>query len=69
MKLDVFGKIMVVERAGGQWQLYTLANSGMRSPVYDVVIPAELNESEVIGFVADIFHEGASEKHPKVKVI
>lgn len=39
----------------------------MRVRVYDVVIPAELDESELPGYLADIFHENASGTHPEVE--
>lgn len=38
----------------------------MRARIYDAVIPTELNESELAGYLADIFHENASKKHPSV---
>ena len=66
IKFDVFGKRMSVQRKDGEWLLFRESNTGVRARVYEVVIPAELEESELAAYLADIFHESASEKHSSV---
>jgi len=66
IKFDVFGKRMSVQRKEGEWLLFRESNTGVRARVYEVVIPAELEESELVTYLADIFHESANEKHPSV---
>jgi len=66
IKFDVFGKRMSVQRKEGQWLLFQESNTGVRARVYEVVIPEELEESELGTYLADIFHEVANEKHPSV---
>ncbi len=39
------------------------------SRIYDVVIPDDLAEDEIAGWLDDIFHEAATERHPDVKRI
>ena len=66
IKFDVFGKRMSVQRKDGEWLLFRESNTGVKARVHEVVIPAELEESELATYLADIFHESASEKHPSV---
>ena len=66
IKFDVFGKRISVQRKDDEWLLFRESNTGVRARVYEVVIPADLKESELGTYLADIFHEGASEKHPSV---
>jgi hypothetical protein len=66
IKFDVFGKKMSVQREGGEWLLFRESNTGVRARVYEVVIPADLDETELATYLADIFHESATEKHPSV---
>jgi hypothetical protein len=47
IKLTVFGKPMSVLRKGNKGQLFSEADKGIRRRVYDVVIPAELKETEL----------------------
>ena len=63
IKFDVFGKRMSVQRKEGEWLLFRESNTCVRTRVHEV-IPADLEESELVTYLADIFHEGASEKHP-----
>ncbi|WP_192022174.1 hypothetical protein [Shewanella sp. WPAGA9] len=56
---DVFGKPMAVLRKNEEWQLFLDSGTGLRSRIYDVVIPADLAESELDKYLADIFHENA----------
>lgn len=66
IKFDVFGKRMSVQRKDGQWLLFRESNTGVRAKVHDVVIPEELEEDKLATYLADIFHESATERHPYV---
>ncbi|MCG9754608.1 hypothetical protein L1D40_05095 [Shewanella insulae] len=68
IRVNVFGRSMSVRRVGGEWQLFNESQTGMRARVYDVVIPPELTEDELPGFLDDIYHEHASEQHPSVVI-
>ena len=63
IKFDVFGMRMSVQRKDDEWLLFRESNTGVRARVYEVVIPADLEESELATYLADIFHESANEKH------
>jgi hypothetical protein len=66
IKFDVFGKRMSVQRKEGEWLLFRDSNTGVRARVYEVVIPDDLEESELGTYLADIYHETASERHSSV---
>ena len=57
---------MSVQRKEGEWLLFRDSNTGVKARVYEVVIPADLEESELEIYLADIYHETASEKHSTV---
>ena len=66
IKFDVFGKRMSVQRKEGEWLLFRDSNTGVRARVYEVVIPDDLEESKLGTYLADIYHETASERHSSV---
>ena len=66
IKFDVFGKRMSVQRKDGEWLLFRESNTGVRARVHEVAIPADLDETGLATYLADIFHEVANEKHPSV---
>jgi hypothetical protein len=65
VKLDVFGKRMLVERADGAWHAYLLGTDGKRSRV-DVAVPASLAEDELVQYFDDLYHEAATPRRPAV---
>ena len=69
LRLDLFGRPVLVERRGGGWQAYYLGVEGKRRPAHDMVIPDELSEAQIPEYLADLCHEWASERHPTVRRI
>lgn len=69
LKFNVFGQHLSIIRKNQEWLLYNEPEYGMRSRIYDVVIPREMKEAELITYLDDIYHELSSEKHPKVERI
>ncbi|WP_417347835.1 hypothetical protein [Ferrimonas sp.] len=68
VKVDLFGKPVVVMRVGEEWQLFRESDTGLLSRVHEVVFPPDMDESELCGYLDDIFHEFASERHPGVRL-
>ncbi len=66
IKLDVFGRPMLVERTASGWQIFDLGSDGKRRLARDVVIPDLISEGELEQYLADIFHESATKRHPRV---
>ncbi len=69
IKFNVFGKAMLVVKHGQEWQLFIESETGIRARVYDVVIPHELTENELAGYLDDIYHEYSTEQYPKVEML
>lgn len=67
LNFNVFGTLMSVRRESEQWRIYKESPTGIRSRVYDVVIPDYLTASELKGYLDDIYHEYASERYPNVE--
>lgn len=67
---DVFGRHIGVQREGDRWLVLRVDLTEQKySRLYDVIIPDELTEAEIPGWLADIFHEAATENHPEVRRI
>lgn len=67
VKIDLFGTPMVATRIGEEWQLFRESDTGLLSRVHEVVFPPDMDESELCGYLDDIFHELATERHPRVR--
>jgi hypothetical protein len=63
---DVFGATMEMKRHDHRWLLLRISGDGKSSPVNEVVIPDNLAEEELAGFLDDMFHEYATLDHPAV---
>ena len=57
---------MSVQRQNNEWVLYVHSENGVRSRVYDIVIPQDLCASELEVFLDDIYHEYATRENPKI---
>jgi hypothetical protein len=66
LKFSVFGKTMFIERKDDKWLLFTDSGTGKKMREYDVVIPYDLGENDLAGYLADIYHEYANEKFSSV---
>ena len=67
---DVFGRHIGVQRQGERWQLFRVdLNEGKFSPLAGVIIPDDLTEAEIPGWLGDIFHEAASPRHSDVRLM
>jgi len=67
VKLDVFGRLMLAERTPSGWELFDLGSDGKRRLARDIVVPDFVSESELDQYLADLFHESATSRHPAVK--
>ena len=66
LKFQVFHQSMSIQRKGEEWLLYRESDTSIRSRIYDVVIPSDLAEEELARYLADIYHEFATEKYQSV---
>ena len=49
-----------------EWLLFNESDTGIRSRVFDVVIPPDLKATELATYLDDIYHEYSSETHPRI---
>lgn len=60
MKFDVYGRFeLEVVREGNTWVAYRLM-PGKRIRADELIIPSEIQPSEIATYLDDLFHEGAS---------
>ena len=69
MKLEVFGKLVEVNRRNRRWLIFYLGNEGKKRTATDISIPDNISEAEVVSYIADLCHEWATPKNPEVKVL
>jgi hypothetical protein len=65
VKLDVFGKRMLVEWHEGAWRTFLLGADGKRS-IVNIAIPETISEAELVQYFDDIYHEAATPQRPTV---
>jgi hypothetical protein len=67
-RFNVFGRLVVITGAPGQWTAFLLGSDGKRRRA-DFVVPKSLAEGELCQYLSDLFHESASSTQPVVKRI
>lgn len=65
VKLDVFGKRILVEQSASGWRAYLLGTDGKRSPL-NIAIPEMVTEDELVQYFDDLYHEAATPRRPAV---
>ncbi|MCW0317531.1 hypothetical protein NB724_002682 [Pantoea ananatis] len=67
---NVFGRHIGVQRENDRWLLFRADITERKfSRLYDVAVPDDMTEIEIAGWLSDIFHEAATERHPNVERI
>ena len=66
LKLEVFGRSVLVERRADGWEAFYLGSDGKRRRAEDLFIPSTFLEEELEGYLADLCHEWATPRNPGV---
>ena len=66
MKIDLFGKIIKVEKSQEGWKAFYLSPDGKKRPADDLVIPRSIRENEIKSYLEDLCHEMA--KAPEIRI-
>lgn len=67
---EVFGRHIGVKREDERWLVFRVDLTERKfSRLYETIIPDDLTESEISGWLDDIFHESATASHPDVRRI
>ena len=70
MVYNVFGRFIGVNGTPQGWQVFRVDITERKfSRLHDVVIPDFISAAEIPGWLGDIYHEAAGEKHPDVRRI
>ena len=65
-RFDVFGTQVVIAGAAGAWQAFYPGADGKRRAA-DFIVPHDIDAHALAEYLADLFHENATPKHPSVK--
>jgi hypothetical protein len=66
LKLEVFGRSVLVERRVDGWEAFYLGNDGKRRRAEELIIPSTILEEELETYLADLCHEWATPRNPRV---
>jgi hypothetical protein len=67
LKFDLFGRELHLLRRDDTWQAFYPGNEGKRRPARDIVIPRDIEESDLARYLDDLCHEWATDQHNSVK--
>jgi hypothetical protein len=67
IRLDVFGRHVLVIRDGSGWKAFYAGEEGKRRPATDIVVPNDICETALEQYLADLCHEWSTERNPGVK--
>jgi hypothetical protein len=67
-RFNVFGQLVVIMGAPGDWTAFLLGTDGKRRKA-DFAVPGSLADGELCQYLSDLFHERASSTQPSVKQI
>jgi hypothetical protein len=66
VKFNVFGRLILVERVADGWQVFYFGAEGKRRPAEDIYSPSAIPEDEIESYLADLCHESATPRNPRV---
>jgi len=69
MKLNVFGKHIEVLRRNNRWETYYLGNEGKKRIAEDILVPSNIDEADLVEYIADLCHEWATPQKNNVFII
>jgi hypothetical protein len=64
-RFNVFGRLVVIKGAPGNWSAFQLGADGKRRQA-GFAVPASLGEGDLCQDLSDLFHESASSTQPVV---
>lgn len=67
LKFDAFGRTVLVAASECGWATCYLGAEGKKRPANDILVPADIEESEIAQYLADLCHEWANEHQPSVR--
>jgi len=69
-EIQVFGRRLLAERAGGRWAIFYPGADGKRQVAHDVVVPEfVVTDDDLVEYLADLCHEAATATNQQVRWI
>lgn len=65
-RFNVFGTMVAIVGATGQWQAFFLGTEGKRRAA-DFIVPVDLTADELQQYLGDLFHENATPRDNDVR--
>ncbi|MCP3874576.1 MAG: hypothetical protein GY699_15655 [Desulfobacteraceae bacterium] len=69
MKFNVYGRKVEVLKVLNGWEVFYLSNDGKKRIAHDIIIPMDLKENEIMGYLDDLLHEWATPKNNQISII
>ena len=66
MKFDVYGRKIEIVKHNAQWRVFYLGGEGKKRIANDITIPSHVEESELLNYLADLYHEWSREGFDRV---
>jgi hypothetical protein len=66
LRFRVFGKLVAVAGRAGARRAFYLGTEGKRRPA-DFIVPADVADDELAGYLFDLFHEEATPRYDSVE--
>jgi hypothetical protein len=66
LKFDVFGQNVAIVETESGWQAFYSGPEGKRRPASDIIVPSNIEESELVKYLDDLCHEWASDRNNSV---
>jgi len=66
LKFDVYGRFVLIEETAGGWRAFYLGSEGKRRPARDIIVPPNIQESEIAQYLDDLCHEWATDRNNSV---
>ena len=67
IKFEVFGREVLVSKTEEGWLAFYTGNEGKRRLARDIIIPDNLEESNLLQYLDDLCHEWATDRNNSVK--
>ncbi|MHC4856898.1 MAG: DUF7661 family protein [Planctomycetota bacterium] len=67
IKFDVFGQEVLVAKTEDGWQAFYVGNEGKRRLARDIIIPGNVEESNLLQYLDDLCHEWATDRNNSIK--
>jgi hypothetical protein len=69
LKFYVFGWDVAIVKTESGWQAFYLGNDGKRRPANNIIVPANIAETEIGQYLDDLSHEWATDRNKSVNRI